>query len=58
LEQRITHESGSGAKSGKATLIILPVIRIDRNPDEHSGGVAPGTGTQPGRGRRRRATRS
>jgi hypothetical protein len=42
------------ATSGPATVIILPVVRIDRNPDD-SGDVAPQTGT--GRRRRRRAAR-
>lgn len=42
------------AKSEPATVIILPVVRIDRNPD-NSGDVAPQTGT--GRRRRRRAAR-
>ncbi len=42
------------ASSEPATVIILPVVRIDRNPDD-SGNVAPQTGT--GRRRRRRAAR-
>ena len=42
------------ANSAPATVIILPVVRIDRNPDD-SGDVAPQTGT--GRRRRRRAAR-
>ncbi len=42
------------ANSEPATVIILPVVRIDRNPDD-SGDVAPQTGT--GRRRRRRAAR-
>lgn len=42
------------ATSEPATVIILPVVRIDRNPDD-SGDVAPQTGT--GRRRRRRAAR-
>jgi hypothetical protein len=42
------------ASSEPATVIILPVVRIDRNPDD-SGDVAPQTGT--GRRRRRRAAR-
>jgi len=42
------------ASGEPATVIILPVVRIDRNPDD-SGDVAPQTGT--GRRRRRRAAR-
>jgi hypothetical protein len=42
------------ANSEPATVIILPVVRIDRNPDG-SDGAQPQTGS--GRRRRRRATR-
>jgi hypothetical protein len=37
------------------TILILPVIRIDRDTDETSGGSGPEEGTAPGRRRRRRA---
>jgi len=40
-----------------ATVIILPVIRIERYVDEPSGDVEPAAST-PRRRRRRRATRS
>jgi hypothetical protein len=36
-------------------VVILPVIRIDRETDETSGGSGPEEGTAPGRRRRRRA---
>jgi hypothetical protein len=36
------------------TILILPVIRIERAPDETSGGRGPEEGTAPGRRRRRR----
>jgi len=39
-----------------ATVIILPVIRIDRDPDG-SNGLEPHTGNNPGRRRRRRIAR-
>ena len=39
-----------------ATVIILPVIRIDRDPDG-SNGLEPHTGNNPGRRRRRRVVR-
>jgi hypothetical protein len=42
------------ANTEPATVIILPVIRIDRNPDG-SGDLEPQTGN--GRRRRRRAAR-
>jgi hypothetical protein len=37
-----------------ATILILPVIRIERHSDESSGGSGPEEGTAPGRRRRRR----
>jgi hypothetical protein len=36
------------------TVLILPVIRIEREIDETSGGRGPEQGTAPGRRRRRR----
>jgi hypothetical protein len=36
------------------TVLILPVVRIERDPDETSGGRGPEEGTAPGRRRRRR----
>jgi hypothetical protein len=36
------------------TIVILPVVRIEREPDETSGGSGPEEGTAPGRRRRRR----
>lgn len=44
------------AGSDPATVIILPVIRIDRGPDG-SDGIEPGTGNNSGRRRRRRIAR-
>jgi hypothetical protein len=35
-------------------ILILPVIRIERETDETSGGRGPEQGTAPGRRRRRR----
>jgi hypothetical protein len=60
LDQRMAHEGSHLQRPTEAaTIIILPVIRIDRHRDEPSGGVASGgTGTAPGRGRRRRNSRS
>ena len=54
----------AGPRAGKyvdattepATVIILPVIRIERGPDG-SNGLEPGTGNNAGRRRRRRALR-
>jgi hypothetical protein len=39
-----------------ATVIILPVIRIDRGPDG-TNGLEPDSGNSPGRRRRRRIAR-
>ncbi|BAR60263.1 hypothetical protein NK6_7112 [Bradyrhizobium diazoefficiens] len=36
------------------TILILPVIRIEREADETSGDRGPEAGTAPGRRRRRR----
>ena len=38
----------------EGTILILPVVRIERDPDETSGGGGPEVGTAPGRRRRRR----
>jgi len=43
------------ANTESATVIILPVIRIDRDPD--GSGLEPDTGNNPGRRRRRRLAR-
>ena len=37
------------------TVVILPVVRIEREADGTSGGSGPEEGTAPGRRRRRRA---
>jgi hypothetical protein len=44
------------ANTEQATVIILPVIRIDRDPDG-SNGLEPHSENNPGRRRRRRAAR-
>jgi hypothetical protein len=44
------------ANTEPATVIILPVIRVERNP-ERSNSLEPGTGNTPGRRRRRRIAR-
>ncbi|MEH6951059.1 hypothetical protein V4R08_06875 [Nitrobacter sp. NHB1] len=38
---------------GMGTVVILPVIRIDRETDETGGGSGPEEGTAPSRRRRR-----
>ena len=52
---------GSRSIAGRpesATVIILPVIRIERYVDEPSGGMEPEASGTPRRRRRRRITRS
>ena len=44
------------ANTEPATVIILPVIRVERDP-EGSNSFEPGTGNTPGRRRRRRIAR-
>jgi hypothetical protein len=41
-------------REGIGTLLILPVVRIERTADETDGGRGPEEGTAPGRRRRRR----
>jgi hypothetical protein len=45
------------ANSEPASVIILPVVRIERQPDRPSGGFSGGA-TSPSRRRRRRSSRS
>jgi hypothetical protein len=48
-----TLDGAAGMSMG--TILILPVVRIERAPDdETSGGGGPEEGTAPGRRRRRR----
>ena len=46
------------AYSEPADVIILPVVRIEREPDKPFDGFDDGAGAPPGRRRRRRASRS
>jgi len=41
-------------RDGMGTVLILPVVRIERGADETSGGRGPEEGAAPGRRRRRR----
>jgi hypothetical protein len=50
----LTRDGASGGE-GTGTILILPVIRIERETDESSGGRGPQEGAaQSGRRRRRR----
>ena len=46
------------ANTEPASVIILPVVRIERDPDKPSDGFEGGNSATPGRRRRRRASRS
>jgi hypothetical protein len=50
-------ESVGGNRSEPATVIILPVIQIERYGDAPSGDHDPSSGASPRRRRRRRGTR-
>lgn len=55
--QRTIPSESRAAPSEPGTVVILPVIRVDRLPDEPSGGMETGARAT-GRKRRRRASRS
>ena len=46
-----------GANSEPASVIILPVVRIERNPDQPSDRLDGGSNATPGRRRRRGSSR-
>jgi hypothetical protein len=46
------------ANSEPADVIILPVVRIERDPNQPTDGMTGGTSDTPGRKRRRRSSRS
>jgi hypothetical protein len=50
--RRLGSTIGVAQREGMATVLILPVVRIERDAD---GGRGPEEGTAPGRRRRRRA---
>jgi hypothetical protein len=52
--RRLGSTMDGAPREGMGTILILPVVRIERDPDETSGGKGPEEGTAPGRRRRRR----
>jgi hypothetical protein len=46
------------ADAEPASVIILPVVRIERHPDQPSNGIGGGDSATPGRRRRRRSSRA
>jgi hypothetical protein len=53
--RRLGSTMDAAPRQGLGTVLILPVVRIERHTDETSGGSGPEEGTAPGRRRRRRA---
>ena len=52
--RRLGSSGNAVPRTETATIMILPVIRIERESDETSDGRGPEAGTAPGRRRRRR----
>ncbi len=52
--RRLGSTMDGAPREGMGTILILPVVRIERESDETSGGRGPEEGTAPGRRRRRR----
>lgn len=52
--RRLGSTMAGAPREGTATILILPNVRIEREPDETNGGSGPEEGTAPGRRRRRR----
>jgi hypothetical protein len=52
--RRLGPTMDGGLREGMGIVMILPVVRIEREPDKTSGGSGPEEGTAPGRRRRRR----
>lgn len=57
-EKRMSWNGGARTQMESACVIILPVVRIEREVDESAGDLAPEAGSPNGRGRRRRGRRS
>ncbi len=56
VERRVPGARAIVGRSGSGTVVILPVVRIERHVDAVAVGAAPAPGGSPRR-RRRRATR-
>ena len=52
--RRLGPTMDGAAREGTGVILILPVVRIEREPDKTSGGRGPEEGAAPRRRRRRR----
>lgn len=52
--RRLGSTMDAAQREGMGIILILPVVRIERDTDETNGGSGPEEGTAPGRRRRRR----
>jgi hypothetical protein len=52
--RRLGSSVDGAPREGMGTILILPVVRIERDTDKTGGGSGPQEGTAPGRRRRRR----
>ena len=52
--RRLGSSMDGAPREGMGVVLILPVVRIEREPDETNGGRGPEQGTAAGRRRRRR----
>jgi hypothetical protein len=52
--RRLDSSMDGAPREGMGIILILPVVRIEREPDQTNGGSGPEEGTAPGRRRRRR----
>jgi hypothetical protein len=52
--RRLGSTMGAAPLDGMGTVLILPVVRIERESDGTNGGSGPEEGAAPGRRRRRR----
>jgi len=52
--RRLGSSLDGAPREGMGTILILPVVRIERDTDKTRGGSGPEEGTAPGRRRRRR----
>jgi hypothetical protein len=57
-EKRVAWSGTNRPLDTPASIVILPVIRVERHDDDPAGGMAPEAGSPRGSGRRRPGRRS